>query len=109
MNNYENFYVITKNSAQCLDCGQVVTSQHRHDYVTCACGNLSVDGGTDYIRRAYNTANKVKNLSEDRKMTLDELRGKLDSYVNYFSNSDWGSQQVQLVKQCALEWYQVEI
>ena len=43
---------ITKNAAKCLRCKEVVESKHRHDYQTCKCGNVSVDGGLDYLRRA---------------------------------------------------------
>lgn len=45
--------VVTVNKAQCLLCGQIIESTHVHDFRTCKCGNLSVDGGHDYIRRAY--------------------------------------------------------
>lgn len=43
--------VIVRNSAKCLTCGDEIESRHRHDYVTCSCGALSVDGGTSYLRR----------------------------------------------------------
>ena len=41
------------NAALCLICSQVVVSRHRHDFVTCACGTLSVDGGADAEARAH--------------------------------------------------------
>jgi hypothetical protein len=41
-----------KNIAKCLLCGDIVESKHRHDFVTCKCGNLSVDGGKDYFKRS---------------------------------------------------------
>lgn len=41
------------NAARCLDCGDLLYSQTRHDFKTCACGNLSVDGGSAYTRRLY--------------------------------------------------------
>lgn len=44
---------IIENSAQCLKCGEKIVSKHRHDYVTCSCGNVSVDGGLDYCRRSF--------------------------------------------------------
>ena len=44
---------IKRNAAKCLKCGEVIESRYRHDFVTCSCGALSVDGGKDYIRRAY--------------------------------------------------------
>jgi len=54
---------IIRNSAMCLECNQHIESTHRHDYVTCMCGNLSVDGGADYIRRAVKDATKYKDTS----------------------------------------------
>ncbi len=42
-----------RNRAGCLDCGDVITSKHRHDYVSCACGNIAVDGGQAYFKRAF--------------------------------------------------------
>lgn len=44
---------IVLNRAQCLNCKQVITSWHRHDFRTCKCGGLSVDGGTDYLKRSH--------------------------------------------------------
>lgn len=43
------------NQAFCLLCGDVITSNHRHDFVTCSCGNLSVDGGSWYAKRLFST------------------------------------------------------
>ena len=42
--------ILKSNRWLCLKCNYVVTSVHRHHYNTCKCGNLSVDGGTDYIK-----------------------------------------------------------
>ena len=42
---------ITKNAARCKNCGDIIESTYTHDFVTCSCGNLSVDGGHDYLRR----------------------------------------------------------
>ena len=42
-----------KNRAKCLNCGDVIESKHVHNFVTCSCGNLSVDGGTHYTRRLF--------------------------------------------------------
>jgi hypothetical protein len=50
---------ITRNSARCLDCGDEIVSGHVHDFVTCSCGNLSVDGGNYYTRRLFRNANWV--------------------------------------------------
>lgn len=52
------------NKAKCLLCNDVITSKHSHDYVTCRCGNLSVDGGREYARRLYQKPNSYQDLSE---------------------------------------------
>ena len=52
------------NQARCLLCGDIVTSKYSHDYVTCKCGNLSIDGGNEYPRRLYNEPNSYQDLSE---------------------------------------------
>lgn len=45
---------IKRNSAKCLKCKDEIESKHVHDFVTCRCGAISVDGGKHYLRRAGN-------------------------------------------------------
>lgn len=56
---------IIRNVAKCNACGNVIESKDRHNFVTCPCGNLSVDGGHDYVRRVYKSAGYTE-LSEWR-------------------------------------------
>jgi hypothetical protein len=35
---------------RCDLCGEILRSRHRHHFVTCLCGNLSVDGGGDCLK-----------------------------------------------------------
>jgi hypothetical protein len=51
-NTYTRTVVVT-NEARCLKCMDVIQSVHRHDFVTCSCGNLSVDGGDSYLKRSF--------------------------------------------------------
>ena len=44
---------LIKNQIKCLKCGDIIVSKHRHDFVTCSCGNVSVDGGSDYCRVSF--------------------------------------------------------
>lgn len=44
---------IIRNSAHCLLCGDDIESTYRHDFVTCSCGKLHVDGGKDYLKRGF--------------------------------------------------------
>ncbi len=45
---------IIHNRIKCLKCGDIIESEHRHDYKTCSCGACAVDGGHDYLRRSGN-------------------------------------------------------
>lgn len=36
---------IRKNRAKCKLCEEIIESKHSHDYVTCKCGEISIDGG----------------------------------------------------------------
>lgn len=49
--------MIVRNSAKCLDCNTEIESTHRHDFKSCSCGNVFVDGGKDYLRRVYMNEN----------------------------------------------------
>jgi len=44
--------MIIQNAVSCLGCGDFIVSKHRHDFVTCTCGAISVDGGQSYLRRS---------------------------------------------------------
>lgn len=66
---------LIKNRAKCLKCGEIIESTHRHDFVTCSCGNLSVDGGLDYIRRGYRDGeDSFEDLNEYETLELDDLK-----------------------------------
>ena len=44
---------IKRNAVRCNKCNDEIESTFRHDFVTCSCGNVSVDGGFDYIKRSF--------------------------------------------------------
>lgn len=54
---------IKRNRAQCLKCMDIIESKHRHDFVSCSCGTIYVDGGKEYLRR-LGKFNYLKELSE---------------------------------------------
>lgn len=43
--------MIIQNAAICNKCDDFIVSKHRHDFVSCKCGAISVDGGQEYLRR----------------------------------------------------------
>ena len=45
---------IIHNRIKCLKCGDIIESEHRHDFKACSCGACAVDGGHDYLRRCGN-------------------------------------------------------
>lgn len=44
---------VVRNAARCRLCGDLLESKHRHDFKSCSCGALSVDGGLAYVRRSW--------------------------------------------------------
>lgn len=44
--------IIIRNAVICLECEDEIESKHRHDFVSCKCGGVAVDGGAAYLRRA---------------------------------------------------------
>ena len=44
--------MIVQNAVICNKCDDFIVSKHRHDFVTCKCGAISVDGGQEYLRRS---------------------------------------------------------
>ena len=73
------------NRVRCKLCGDLLHSTHRHDYVTCSCGAVSVDGGDDYCKLSGDIANMI-GVADDGTETplagsgtlLDELREESD-------------------------------
>lgn len=44
---------IIRNAIKCNTCGDIIESVYTHDFKTCSCGRVSVDGGHDYLRRCF--------------------------------------------------------
>jgi hypothetical protein len=43
---------IVLNSIQCKVCGEILISEHRHDFVKCSCKDfVACDGGKEYLKR----------------------------------------------------------
>ncbi len=56
---------IKVNKAKCLFCGDIIESTHVHDYKTCKCGKISVDGGTYYLKRGFPAGYKYEECIEE--------------------------------------------
>ena len=80
--------MIIQNAVTCLGCGDFIFSKHRHDFVTCTCGAISVDGGQAYLRRAGDFANAVDHsweLSDELyRACADAVEEAIDTNRNKF-------------------------
>jgi hypothetical protein len=86
--------MIVVNRIQCLNCGDIITSQHRHDYVECSCGKVAVDGGHEYLRR---TGSEYREMSLNRYSSFEDIR---ENFVRYNSKEN----AYILLKDMSDEW-----
>ncbi len=50
---------------KCLECGKILESKYRHDFVGCGCPNATfVDGGNDYLRVGGMDLTKIEVIDE---------------------------------------------
>jgi len=55
---------IKRNRARCRACGSIIESRSCHDYVSCECGGIAVDGGREYLRRTATELDDIEEMSE---------------------------------------------
>ena len=60
--------IILCNKIRCRNCGDIIESRDTHDFKTCSCGRVAVDGGKEYLKRCYTNEEDYEELSE----TVDE-------------------------------------
>lgn len=83
-------HVIVLNRARCRLCDEVIVSTHRHDYVTCECGAISVDGGRAYLRRAWSPfcGTSPQEVIEDMSIVTTTWRRSDGSLVEAYQPGD---------------------
>ena len=52
------------NAAVCLKCKDYIRSLNRHDYRSCKCGAIAVDGGSWYCKRTGNPEDMIDVIEE---------------------------------------------
>ena len=72
--------IIVSNTIQCTTCNDIIYSAHRHDFKSCKCGAVSVDGGTDYLRRVGDTWIDLS-ITMDEKVVNDCIAEVHDSII----------------------------
>lgn len=55
---------LVRNALRCNGCQDVIESKHGHDFVSCGCGALFVDGGLSYRRVGWTEGVTYDDLSE---------------------------------------------
>lgn len=63
---------IWSNSAKCNKCNDIIRSKNKHDYVTCSCEAIAIDGGSWYIKVSGNQ-DDISLLTELYDDAIDEL------------------------------------
>lgn len=85
--------VLIKNAVRCKRCGSVIESKHCHDFVTCSCGDCSVDGGLDYLKRCGNL-DGYEELSESKVIEFEPKYKRGNKVVfEYFIHCKQGTIQ----------------
>lgn len=107
MNYIEDFQVITTNAAVCHLCVEYIESKYGHDFKWCSCQNVAVDGGKNYIRRAFKDKGTYTEMNEYRNMTIEELKakiGRLEEYAKSYNSSSFRD-QAEFGKELMEVWY----
>ena len=78
--------MILKNAIKCNPCGDIIESESTHDFKTCSCGRVSVDGGHEYLKRCFQKEGDYGELSETV-LTLDEAISDAEK----FECKDWNA------------------
>ena len=66
----------TRNWAKCRKCGTVIESRFRHEFVTCPCGAIALDGGYDYMRRCGKSKDFIEPAITDTVKYIKPIEGK---------------------------------
>ena len=65
---------IIRNAVRCNHCGDVIESTSLHDFRTCRCGRVSVDGGHYYLRRCADHPDDYTELSQTEQIPEEDFR-----------------------------------
>lgn len=82
------------NSAQCLTCKDILVSKTQHDFQTCSCKSVSIDGGLEYARVLGDSKN-IKDLC----LSKEKSEGKTLRALNKESKEPKKSTPTPVVSQ----------
>ena len=67
-----------KNRAKCKLCESIIESFHQTDYVTCKCGEISVDGGEHHYRCAAKNWDNFLRVDDEDNIIIPTIKEKDD-------------------------------
>ena len=84
---------IIHNRCQCAKCGDIIESKHVHDYVTCKCGAIAVDGGHEYLRRCgdFHDMIEMNEIIEVEEVEAPEIAATINKDWIYQFCKEWNS------------------
>lgn len=57
---------------KCKKCGDIIQSMHRHDFVSCKCGQIFIDGGGEYTRIGWKGEGELEDNVEE--LTKEDVK-----------------------------------
>lgn len=75
--------MIKVNALVCPACGDKIFSRAHHDFHSCTCGDISVDGGFEYLRVAFKET-PPKSIELEIDATKEELYDDWSHCIDMF-------------------------
>lgn len=65
-----------RNRAKCKLCGDIIESVHNHDYISCKCGEIAVDGGQQYCRCSAKSWDNFIRVNDEGNEVIPKIMDK---------------------------------
>lgn len=87
-----------RNRAKCKKCESIIESYHRHDYVSCKCGEISVGGGLEYFKCSANDFNNFIRIDDEGNEIIVSVKDKDTKEQKPLSESNLENQSLNTSK-----------
>lgn len=83
--------------AKCKKCNTIIDSKSRHDMVSCACGAISVDGGSDYFKCHFDHPDNFVCIDDEGNEIIPKYKEvpdpTSDEIITQEAQKQWENQQ----------------
>ncbi len=83
-------YKILVNQIRCNKCGDSPYSSYRHDYKSCECGAVAVDGGCSYLKRSFKGEDSYEEMSISVEDNFLENLKDMSKWARETGRNDFG-------------------